>query len=87
MNWEIEVDGKTLDEKFDSEDKASQHAANLRGQDWSRKIDVRPAGGAERPKSPDRTLDLNRGLAVPVLTGKVETTDATPTKTTDRDRK
>lgn len=41
MSWEIEIDGKALSEKFETEEAANQHAANVRGQNWQMKIVVR----------------------------------------------
>ena len=50
MSWEIELDGELHDQAFATEAEANQAAANIRGQDWGRKIVVREAGKSE-PKA------------------------------------
>lgn len=74
MSWEIEVDGKVLPEKYDTEDAANQAAANHRGQDWSKKINVRESGTASaspQSKAQPQTGKVDTQYAV---TGKPEDT-------------
>lgn len=52
MAWEVEIDDKVQDQKFSTEEEASQFAANQRGQNWSMKIDVRLTGGEQRAANP-----------------------------------
>lgn len=54
MAWRVVVDGTPLRESFDTEDEASQAAADRRGNDWSKKIDVVELKPEAKPEVPPK---------------------------------
>lgn len=50
MDWEVIVEGVAEKQRHETEAEANQAAANIRGNDWAKKIEVRgPTAAAPKP--------------------------------------
>lgn len=69
MSWQVIIEGQTQKATYDSEEEACQAAANARGTDWHKKIEVRnssaPAEAMPEP-APAQPVIVPAGI----LTGR-----------------
>ncbi len=66
MSWQVIIEGEVQKATYDNEADASQAAANARGSDWAKKIEVRDSDAPKEPTPSAQTAPTSPTIVSPV---------------------